>query len=165
MKRDRQRAPAAAADAPAQRQPLPAELCQRLGFVLAKAHQEVLDRMMRFTAPIGLTPKHFGILVLISRRGPMRQTDVADAVRVDRTTVMNLIDELESAGLVRRGADPSDRRANAVKATAKGAQWLEKLRPVAEEVERDFLQPLTPAEQQTLRELLIRLVSQPGTLR
>jgi DNA-binding MarR family transcriptional regulator len=160
MKRDKPRDTATpAAEA---RQPLPPELCQHLGFMLAKAHQEIFDRMSRVTAPTGLTPKHFGILVLLHRRGAMRQTDVADAVRVDRTTVMNLIDELEGAGFVKRGADPSDRRANAVKVTAKGTQWLEKLKPLAEEVERHFLEPLSAPEQHTLRELLIRLVSHAG---
>jgi len=160
MKRDKARE--TAVPAPEARQPLPAELCQHLGFMLAKAHQEILDRMTRVTAPTGLTPKHFGILLLISRRGAMRQTDVADAVRVDRTTVMNLVDELEAAGFVKRGADPSDRRANAVKATAKGLQWLEKLRPLAEQTEQRFLEPLSAPEQDTLRELLIRLVSHAG---
>lgn len=158
MKRDKRRETAAPAG-----QPLPPELCQHLGFVLAKAHQEIFDRMSRVTAPTGLTPRHFGLLVLLHRRGAMRQTDAADAVRVDRTTVMNLIDELEGAGFVRRGADPSDRRANAVKVTAKGSQWLEKLRPLAEDVEHRFLAPLSGHEQETLRELLTRLVSHPGT--
>jgi len=156
MKPDKR--PAAASVSPP-RQPLPQELCQRLGFMLAKAHQEIADRMQRVTAPTGLTPKHFGVLTLIHRRGPMRQTDVADLLRVDRTTVMKIIDELEAGGYVKRGADPSDRRANAVKSTAKGAQWLEKMKPAAEDVERNFLAPLTATEQDTLRVLLMRLVS------
>src|SRR5258708_2061292 len=102
MKRDKR--PDAAPPKP--RQPLPPELCHHLGFMLAKAHQEILDRMQVVTGPTGLTPKHFGILTLIYRRGPMRQTDVADSLRVDRTTVMNMTDELEAAGFVKRGADP-----------------------------------------------------------
>jgi DNA-binding MarR family transcriptional regulator len=147
---------------PAHRRPLPPELCQHLGFMLAKAHQEIFDRMSRVTAPTGLTPKHFGILVLLHRRGAMRQTEVADTLRVDRTTVMNMIDELEGAGFVRRGADPSDRRAHALKVTTKGTQWIEKLRPAAEEVEMHFLEVLSAREQQSLRDLLTRLVSHTG---
>ena len=158
MKRDKK---AAAADA-TRRQPLPPELCQHLGFMLGKARQELADRLDRLTAPLGLTIRHFGLLLLTTRRGAMRQTDLADAVRLDRTTVMKMIDELEAAGLVKRGADPEDRRANAVKATAKGVQWLEKLKPSAEEIERDFLSPLSSTEQEALRGLLTRLVSHAG---
>src|SRR6267142_1411880 len=86
---------------PQHRQALPPELCEHVGFMLAKAHQEIFTRMGQVTAP----------------------------------TVLNMIDDLEGAGFVKRSADPSDRRANAVKPTPKGIQWLEKLRPVAEEVE------------------------------
>lgn len=158
MKRDKR----ADTPDPAPRQPLPPELCQHLGFMLAKAQQEIFDRMSAVTRPSGLTPRHFGLLMLLHRRGAMRQTELADAVRLDRTTVMNFVDELEAAGFVKRGADPSDRRANAVKATAKGTAWLERLRPAAEEVERHFLQPLTAQEQDVMRELLTRLVSHTG---
>jgi DNA-binding MarR family transcriptional regulator len=147
---------------PQHRKPLPPELCEHLGFMIAKAHQEIFARMGLVTAPTGLTPKHFGILLLLQNRGSMRQTDVADTLRTDRTTIMKMIDELEGAGFVKRGTDPTDRRANAVKPTAKGTQWLEKLRPAAEDVERQFLDVLSADEQRTLRELLTRLVSHTG---
>lgn len=138
---------------------LPQELCSRLGFVLAKAEQELHGRLDRVTAADGLSIRHLGVLTLVAQRGPMRQTDIADAVRLDRTTVMNLVDDLEAAGFVRRGRDQADRRANAVTATDKGRAWLQRLRPKAETVEQAFLAPLTPAEQAILRELLIRLVT------
>lgn len=158
MKRDKRRAPARATAE--HRQPLPPELCEHIGFMLGKARQELAARLDRLTAP--LTIRHLGVLLLISGRGAMRQTDLADCLRLDRTTVMNMVDELEGAGFVRRGDDPADRRVNAVKATAKGAQWLEKLRPTAEDIERRFLDPLSAQEQETLRELLMRLVSHAG---
>jgi MarR family transcriptional regulator, lower aerobic nicotinate degradation pathway regulator len=127
--------------------------------MLGKARQELGARMDPLAAPFGLTIRHFGILLLLVKRGALRQTEVADAIRLDRTTVMNMVDELEHAGFVRREADPKDRRANAVTATPQGKRWLEKLRPRAETVEREFLSPLKPAEQDQLRELLTRLVS------
>ena len=61
---------------------------------------------------------------------------------------------------MRREADPKDRRANAVTATPKGRKWLEKIRPAAEKIENDFLSRLSSPEQVTLRELLMKLVTQ-----
>ena len=145
---------------PEVRQPLAPELCEHVGFMLGKARQELVFRIEELTAP--LTVKHFGSMVVLSRRGAMRQTELADALRLDRTTMMNIVDELEAAGYARRGADPDDRRAHAVKVTAKGKQWLDKLRPVAENIESAFLAPLTASEQETLRQLLLRLVTHPG---
>ncbi|MBI2383296.1 MAG: MarR family transcriptional regulator [Gammaproteobacteria bacterium] len=150
---------ALALDPSVPRQPLPPELCQHLGFVLAKAKQELAARLNRLTGEDGLSIRHFGILVLLSRRGAMRQTEVADAMRLDRTTVMKMVDELEAAGFVRRAADPRDRRANALNVTAKGTRWIERLGPAALDAERAFLAPLTAQEQDTLRRLLMRLVA------
>jgi DNA-binding MarR family transcriptional regulator len=144
------------------RAPLPPELCEHIGFMLGKARQELIGRLDPLAAPLGLTIRHFGIGLLLSRRGALRQTELADMLRLDRTTVMNMVDELERAGFVRREADPKDRRANAVTPTPLGKRWLEKLRPQAEKAERDFLAPLTEAEQDTLRNLLERLVSHAG---
>lgn len=149
---------AARRPAAARRAPLPPELCEHIGFMVGKAHQELVARMDPLTAPQGLTIRHLGIVLLISKRGALRQTDLADSIRLDRTTCMNMIDELEGAGFVRREVDPQDRRANAVTVTARGRQWLEKLKPAAEKAEREFLAPLSAAEQTRLRELLMRLV-------
>jgi len=140
-------------------QPLPPELCEHVGFMIGKARQELLARLNPVVAPLGLNIKHFGILLLLLRRGALRQTELAGLVRLDRTTVTNMVDELEQAGFVRREPDPRDRRANAVTATPKGRKWLEKIRPTAEKIERDFLSPLSAAEQDRLRELLLRLVA------
>jgi DNA-binding MarR family transcriptional regulator len=139
------------------RQPLPAELCEHVGFMIGKARQELATRLDPLCTP--LTIRHFGLVVLLNSRGAMRQTELADLVRLDRTTMMNMVDELEHASFVRRETDPKDRRANAVTVTPQGKRWLDKLRPQAEKIERDFLSPLKASEQNQLRELLIRLVS------
>ena len=140
-------------------QPLPDELCEHVGFMLGKARQELAARLDPLVADLGLTIRHFGILLLLIRRGALRQTEVAGLIRLDRTTVMNMVDELEHAGFVVREPDPRDRRANAVTATPRGRKWLEKIRPAAEKIENDFLSPLSSAEQETLRVLLTRLVA------
>lgn len=152
MRTDKKRPPAR------RRAPLPPELCEHVAFMVGKAHQEMVARMDPITAPQGLTIRHLGITLLISKRGALRQTDLADMIRLDRTTCMKFVDELEDAGFVRREADPQDRRANAVTVTARGRQWIEKLRPAAEKAEREFLSPLSAADQARLRELLMRLV-------
>ena len=142
------------------RQPLAPELCGHVGFIIGKTRQELVVRIEALISP--LTVKHFGSLMVLSSRGAMNQTELADTLRLDRTTMMNIVDELEGAGYARRGADPDDRRAHAVKITAKGKQWLDKVRPPAEAIESSFLAPLTKGEQETLRQLLLRLVTHPG---
>lgn len=138
---------------------LPLELCQHLGFMLAKAFQRMHDALAQVTAPHALMPRHFGMLVLLSQRGPLRQTVLGELMRMDRTTVTHVVDELEAKALVVRERDPQDRRANAVGITALGLEWLVALKPVFAGQEAAFLAPLSTTEREQLRSLLMRLVS------
>lgn len=143
---------------PPARHPLPPELCNHLGFVMAKAFQELSARYARHTEGYGIAPRHLGVLLLTTRRGAMRQSEIADALRLDRTTVTYLVDDLETRGWVQRAPDPGDRRAHAVSATADGERVLEELRPVLQAAEAGFLNTLSANEQAQLRALLARLV-------
>ena len=71
-------------------------------------------------------------LVWIDRLGDnVRQNVLAEACGIEGASLVRLIDELEGLDLVRREADPSDRRANIVSFTPHG---LEVVRAVNEDL-------------------------------
>ncbi|MGN6487727.1 MAG: MarR family winged helix-turn-helix transcriptional regulator [Devosia sp.] len=71
-------------------------------------------------------------LVWIERLGEnVRQNALADAIGIEGASLVRLIDELQSSGLVTREPDPSDRRANVVSLTPRG-------REVVTEVNQDI---------------------------
>ena len=73
-------------------------------------------------------------LIWIDRLGEnVRQNALADAVGIEGASLVRLIDELQSLGLVVREPDPSDRRANVVSLTPTG-------RKVVGEVNDDLLE-------------------------
>jgi DNA-binding MarR family transcriptional regulator len=53
-------------------------------------------------------------------RQPMSMGELADVLGIDPPNATVLVDDLESQGLVRRRAHPTDRRAKVVEATRKG---------------------------------------------
>ena len=60
-------------------------------------------------------------LIWIERLGDsVRQTALAEAIGIEGASLVRLMDELETSGLITRATDPSDRRANAVKLTERG---------------------------------------------
>ena len=60
-------------------------------------------------------------LIWIERLGEsVRQNALAEAIGIEGASLVRLMDELETAGLIIRATDPSDRRANAVKLTERG---------------------------------------------
>ena len=63
---------------------------------------------------------------------------------VDPSTMVQLVDELEAAGLAKRRPHPRDRRAREVVLTAKGRRLRERGRQMAGQVENEVLGGLTP---------------------
>jgi DNA-binding MarR family transcriptional regulator len=88
----------------------------------------------------------------------MAQQRVSETLRVDRTTIVALVDELERKGFVERKRDPGDRRAYAVEITPKGARTLQRARTVVDAAEVEFTAALSAAERRQLRELLAKLM-------
>jgi DNA-binding MarR family transcriptional regulator len=75
-------------------------------------------------------------------------------MRIDRTTMVALVDELERKRLLRRRADSADRRRNVITLTAAGRTTLRDAREIAEALERGAL---SEAEAGQLRGLLSKL--------
>src|SRR5215208_5469731 len=103
---------------------IPVSLADQLGYLLAKAHLRVHVSANEALEPLGLTVKHYGLLTLLVHEGPVSQGRLGEVMRIDRTTMVALIDDLERAGRVDRTRNPDDRRAYALSATATGKRIL-----------------------------------------
>ncbi len=96
---------------------------------------------------------------MLVQEGPLSQQRLGERQGIDRTTMVAVVDELESAGFVERRRDPRDRRAYSLQATAAGRQVLERAAEATKGAEDEFLAPLPAAERRRLKQLLGTLVS------
>jgi DNA-binding MarR family transcriptional regulator len=108
----------------------------RIGFLIhdvSRLRRTVVDKALR---PIGVTRSQWWVLANLSRHGGegTMQTELAKVMDVGKVTLGGLIDRLESAGLVKRQADPEDRRAKRVVMTPKGTKLLADIQVIAKEV-------------------------------
>jgi len=103
---------------------------------------------------IGLTPALFGVLNVLAARDDAIQQELGSTMGIDPSTMVALIDKLESEGLAKRRPDPRDRRARQVSITPKGRRLLERARKMAFEAEDEVLRGLTAAERRELQGLL-----------
>jgi MarR family transcriptional regulator, lower aerobic nicotinate degradation pathway regulator len=108
---------------------------------------------------IGLTPALFAVLNYLQVREGANQQQIGSAMGIDSSTMVSLVDELERAGLAKRRPHPQDRRAREVLITPEGRQTLKRARELANEVEGDVLQGLSPAERGQLVTLLRKAFS------
>jgi DNA-binding MarR family transcriptional regulator len=128
-----------------------ADLLHRLTKQLRRAQAERLS-------PLGLTPAQERALRMITRSGePLRMTDLAGRLGIVPRSVTTVVDALESAGLVRREIDPSNRRAILLHLTTRGLAVRDELREARRRAAEDLFAPLTAADRNTLGELLSQL--------
>ena len=149
--------------------PLPASLQRRLGAVLAWAAetaQEVADRALE---PLGLNVKHFGVMTFLGHetdsdpeRGSLSQQAIGERLRIDRTTMVSLIDDLERAGYVKRERNPDDRRAYVISLTAAGRRAQARAEKAVDEHALEFFGRISEPERQELHRLLARLIERPA---
>jgi DNA-binding MarR family transcriptional regulator len=133
-------------------------VAERLGYLLKHAqlrHAELNAAAMR---PLGITGRQCAVLIAIHDHEPQSQQDVARRLDVDRTTMVALIDELESKALASRIPAPDDRRKNVVVLTARGRETLTAALTATAEAENDFLAALSKADAKMFRRLLATVV-------
>jgi DNA-binding MarR family transcriptional regulator len=97
---------------------------------------------------------HHGVLAALADFGPRSQQELADSLDFDKGHLVARIDDLQRRGLVTRTQDPADRRRNQISLTPAGQALIDRLRPVAAESQRSFLQALSHADQKALISLL-----------
>jgi DNA-binding MarR family transcriptional regulator len=132
------------------------ERIQKLNKHLARAMNETL-------AEFDLDPGEWWLLGALRRSGPpyrLSPGQLAANLGLSSGAMTNRLDRLESAGLLRRLPDPSDRRALKVELTEAGWQaWQDS---VGVQARKEFLvaSALDPREKETLNDLLRRLMLQ-----
>jgi len=156
---DRNRASRAAEP---KREGLPPSMRDRVPFLLYRAAELSHALANDMLARIQLTARQVGILTLVAEWEPMTQKALGEMLRIDRTSMVGLVDDLERKGYVIRQRHPRDRRAFLVQPTQAGRTAKAQAVAILDDQQKRFLAPLTPAQQQQLGDLLKRLQQPPG---
>src|SRR5690349_21415229 len=125
-----------------------------LGYRLRVAQQAVFRDFARSVGE--LSPGRAGIVLLIEANPGVTQGRLAEAVRLDRSTMVGVVDSLEERGLVERRRG-SDRRTNGLWLTRPGRLLALRLRQRIERHERRVAARLSDAERAQLLALLAKL--------
>ena len=129
-------------------------LPELVGFQLRMAQIAMFKDFSESLGDLDVTPGLFGVLVIIEANPDLKQSELARATHLDRSTVVSVIDNLERRNIVERRAAPNDRRSNALRLTSEGGALLRKIKHKVGEHEKRLVATLSAAERQTLVKLL-----------
>ncbi len=123
--------------------------------IMTRRWRKVLDAAFR---EVGLTDAAWRPLLHLSLLGDgVRQKELAQSIGIENPSLVRILDDLESRGLVVRLEDKSDRRARLLKLTMEGHDAVIRIRQILVPLEKELLGGYTDSEMHMLTALLERL--------
>jgi len=119
--------------------------------------RQLRERSQETLAPWDITPAALRALRTLRRHGTMRLSELSDHLHIAPRSTTEVVDALEARDLVRRRADPGDRRATLVEVTEHGAEILAAIRDTRGAEAGRVFGRLDPADRAELARILTLL--------
>jgi MarR family transcriptional regulator, transcriptional regulator for hemolysin len=136
----------------------PQPLAANLAWLLSQASYALATQLTAALHDLGVSPRGHCVLST-ALTGELTQTELAQAVGLDKTTMVVTIDELEAAGLAERRPSKTDRRARVIAVTKAGERKVERAAEVVDRVQAVALASLPVRERKAFMEALVQLVT------
>ena len=127
-------------------------------FNVAQTHKQWRRTVDRLLSPLGLSQAQWlPLLHLAHAPEAMRQKDLAQALGLDSSSVVRIVDGLVAKGWVLR-QDDTDRRVKKLQLTAAGAQQVEQVEGLIDDARAQLLTVVAPQELAACTALMQRLM-------
>jgi DNA-binding MarR family transcriptional regulator len=131
-----------------------------LAFLLARIGTSTRLRLADAVAPLDLTLRQFFVLSAIADSEGLSQAQLGERLRIDASSIVQVLDDCQRDGLAERRPSANDRRRYAVYLTELGRSQLDRAREAITAIQDDLFSPLDPSERARLLELLLALASE-----
>lgn len=133
-----------------------AELSGQIGFQIQMVQSVAYEAARRALDHLDITPARASALLLLRANPGCTQTALGEALNINRSSAMKIVDILQARGVVHR-APSSDPRAHALELTEAGKAFAQQVEVVLARHEQRFFGGLPQAERTALLTLLWRL--------
>ena len=137
---------------------LPDRPDENLGWLLATVSHAFTSELTAKLEAVSVSPRAHCVLAT-ALEGEYTQTALAQAIGLDKTTMVVTIDALERAGLVERRMSGTDRRARVIAVTAAGRRKVAQGKAIVASVQAEVLDSLPPDQREGLMGALRSLLA------
>ena len=128
-----------------------------LSFLLSQVGARSAQLFAERLAPLGVSPRSFGVLSNLAGAASQTQQELADALGIHRNNMVGLIDDMEAAGWVRRHRSTRDRRAFDVRLTRSGSALVSRVMRLIPALDDEVGPGLSDSERRVMIALLKQL--------
>jgi DNA-binding MarR family transcriptional regulator len=128
----------------------PSNFERSLGFILSDISRLARMEFDRRVRDLGVTRSQWLVLLHLTRRPGCTQSDLAEAMQIQKITVSRHVDRLVRARWVERRDHAADGRAYHLYVTRQVRPLIQKLTTVAAGLRREYMEGLSPARREAL---------------
>lgn len=118
----------------------------------------------RYRKRFGLKIPEWRVMAMLGDAGPLTQRALTAATLMDKVAVNRAVKVLEERGLLARVPNREDGRSHLLELTGEGRGIHAEVMPLAQAIERELLEGLSPEDQRALRRLLAGLRARAGAM-
>jgi MarR family 2-MHQ and catechol resistance regulon transcriptional repressor len=128
-----------------------------LWLVMMKSYRSLSRHAERSITMFDLGLSDFAVLEALLHKGPQKVNEIGRRVGLTSGSITSAIDRLETAGLVVRSSNETDRRSRLVELTARGRKEIRKVFAHHEKAMEAAVRGLSKSERSALVQLLKKL--------
>lgn len=130
-----------------------------LGYALRRAQMAAVGEFLEAFKEVDLRPTQLAVLIIINENPGIRQTEVCEALGIQKANFVPLLNELERRGLALRKSVAGDRRSSALHLTPLGNATLQRALSIHEAYESRFIARLGRRGRDQLLALLNKVMA------
>lgn len=115
-------------------------------------------------APAGLGVNQYSILSRLERLGPLAQSELAERLVMDRSTLGHLLGPLKQRGLIEIESDPADRRRKLLSLSNEGRDRLARAQPLWASAQSGWETSFGKAQADALRIVLMDVTNTTASI-
>ena len=128
-----------------------------IGFLVWEARRAYYRDFGDRIAEHGISFGVFPVLRVLWDEDRLTQAEIIRRLRMKGPTIVGIVAQLETDGLIHRIQDPHDRRKRSIALTARGEALRDVIMPISEDVNRRAMKGFSAEERRALKSYLRRL--------